>query len=325
MALAESEKLLGPLVDAVQSAALVLPNDATDHLAERHEATMLWCLQIEVRLLELGRWFAAAEICYLVLKGPAVAHLDERDPSARSFVDVDLLVAAEDLDRAVEVLEDRGATRPWPQRRPGFDSRFAKGVTMTSFDGIEIDLHRMICDGVYGLRVPPGELFEGVESFELGGTKMRAMSRPHRFLHAAYHAVLGSPTPGLSSLRDIARYMSAGDLAPQAVVPIARGWGGEVVLAVAVAETLSALDFDAPGWAQWLSSTDTDPVESGRIERQRREGSSIGRAKVDALREMPGTRLKAAYAFAVLWPTAEHLEARGLRRSTMWRSLLHRP
>ncbi len=322
---AESQRLLGPLQEAVESGRLLIPAAAREYLAARQAATMLWCLQIEVRLLELCEWFAeAGGVEFRVIKGPAVAHLDELDPALRSFADLDLLVAADDLDRAVAVLEAHGATRPWPQRRPAFDRRFAKSVTMTCQDSVEVDLHRTLCDGAYGVRLPLAELFRDVESFELGGEQIRALSAPHRMLHAAYHAVLGSRTPRLSSLRDIAGYLTTPELGPEFIVPTAERWRGVEVLAVAVEETFDALHFSAPVWTDWLADAELDRQQLEVIERHRREGSSFGRAKLDLWHELPGAAAKLAYGRAVIWPTSAHLRERGLRRADPVKSLLGR-
>lgn len=312
---AEGVRLLGPMFDAVLNGDLDLPDDAAAYLVERHEANLLWCIELEVRLLELRDQFAAAGgVEHLVLKGPAIVHLDETDPSMRSFADIDVLVAARDIDLAVATLERSGAKRAWPQRRPGFDRRFAKSVTMTGTDNIEIDIHRMLCDGVFGIRVPNSELFASAEMFTLAGESIPALSRTNRLLHAAYHAVLGSPEPKLSSLRDLARYLASPDLGPAQVAPAAEHWNGTAVLATAIEATLTRLTFDAPNWRQWLTTVRVPQRELSLVARQRHEGSSFGRAKVDMWRELRGVR-RFQYVAAVAIPSAEHLRARGMRRT----------
>ena len=319
---AESERLLGPLYEASISGAVELTDAAKQLLVERLKATMLWCLHLETRLIELRAEFAAAGgVDTLLLKGSAVAYLDEDDPILRSSSDVDLLVRGAHIDRAVSVLERLGATRPWPQRRSGFDRRFAKSVTMTMLDGVEIDLHRSLCDGVHGHRIPLPELFADAEEFTIGGERIGALCRPHRMLHAAYHAMLGSSAPNLLSLRDLAGYLAAPDLGPDRVVPIAERWRGEAVLHLAVRSTLDALNVSAPAWQNWAETTAVDPPEQAIVDRQRREGSSFGVAKLDLWREL-GPRDKAAYARALLWPSTGHLSARRQRRSDPFRALL---
>lgn len=337
IAVAEAERLLGPLLDAALEGEVEVPEPSLERLVERHAAAMAWCVLIEARLLEVRSWFDdAGGVEHRVIKGAAVAHLDESDPAMRSFADLDLLVAADDIDRAVGVLEASGAKRPWPQRRPGFDRRFAKSVTLTCPDGIEIDVHRALCDGVHGVRVPLAELFEQSDSFDLGGESVLALTSPHRMLHAAYHAVLGSHTPRLMSLRDLARYMARLDLSPDVIAPIARSWRGEAVLAAAVDVTSAKLGLDArtllgagasspqsgwPAWLAWSATVDVSDAEAAVVAAQQREGSSFGRGKLKVLRELPGFSRKVAYGRAVAWPSAGHLAARGLRRSDALRSL----
>lgn len=337
IAAAEAERLLGPLLDAANAGEIEMPERSLERLDDRHAAAMAWCVLIEARLLEVRSWFdAAGGVEHRVVKGPAVAHLDESDPTMRSFADLDLLVAADDLDRAVTVLEQQGAVRPWPQRRPGFDRRFAKSVTLTSPDGIEIDVHRTLCDGVHGVRIRLDELFGQTNDFEIGGERIPSLTAPHRMLHAAYHAVLGSPTPRLMSLRDMARYMARDDLTPDVVVPIAGRWRGEAVLAAAAEATSATLDIDVPpgtdhsdhsGWAAWSSwsswsaGVQTPPAETEIIATQQREGSSFGRGKLAMMREMKGLGPKAGYGLAVVWPSSDHLAARGMRRYDVLRSL----
>lgn len=320
---AERTRLLGPLMDAALNGDLVLPDDTIAYLVERHEANMLWCIRLEVRLLEVRDQFeAAGGVEHLVVKGPAIAHLDEDDPSMRSFADIDILVAAPHIDRAIQVLEHAGATRPWPERRPGFDRRFAKSVTMTGADHIEVDVHRMLCDGVFGIRVPVDELFADAEAFALGGEAVPTLSRAHRMLHSAYHAVLGSPAPKLSSLRDLARYFSSPDLSPSVVAPVAERWRGTAVLATAVDLTTNELNFDSLEWNDWLASVSVAPTEFQRVERHRIEGSSFGRGKFDMWRELPTTSKRLQYLTALALPGSEHLRARGMRRTDSARAVL---
>ncbi len=317
--LAEGQGLLGALVDAVASGLIGLDDAAREQLAGRHEACMRWCLGIEVRLLEIGEWFdAVGGIRHVVLKGPSVAHLDEADPASRSFADLDLLVAAEDLGRAVDVLRRHGAVRPWAERRPHFDRRFAKSVTMMCPDGIEVDLHRTLVDGAHGVRVPVDELFGSTAVLTLGGAPVEVLGRPHRMLHAAYHAVLGSPTPRLASLRDLAGYFGAADLQPDRIAPTIARWRGEAVLATAIEATRAELGCEVDSWSSWLATTRIDDGERAIVSRQRLGGSSFGRHGVDVVRELPGWQTRAGYTLAALWPTDEHLRSRALRRRDLF-------
>ena len=256
-----------------------------------------------------------------MIKGPAIAHLDALDPSVRTFADVDLLVAAHDIDRAVAVLTAMGGTLPWAERRNGFDRRFAKSVTPTLPDGVEFDLHRTPADGVFGHRIPLDRLFADPDHFEIGGVSFGALSSKHRLLHSAYHLLLGSPQPALMNLRDLAGYLANGELGPDVVVPEAELWRGGAVLAMAVDLVAERLGVKVPAWVKWRAGYRLDPDEVVMVERHRREGSSLGRAKLDVAREM-SLRDRAAYLTALAWPSKAHLEDRSLRRRDALASLI---
>lgn len=306
--LATQEKVLGPLLVTVDAGALRLADHLVDRVVAGHEGTMLWCMHLEHRLLEVKAWFeVAGGIDFVVLKGSAVAHLDEPDPSLRSFADLDLLIAADHMDRAIAVLEGHGAVRRQPQQRPGFDRRFAKGVGLACPDGVEIDVHRTLTGRAHGFRIPLDELFAEPDPFTVGGEQFSALSRSHRALHAAYHAVAGSPTPPLRTLRDLAGYLSSPELGPEVVAPIAERWRGTAVLAEAVQATLDAFTFDAGAWTDWLAAVEVDPAETALLER----GRHPIRWPIEwtTVREL-GWRDRAAFVWAVAVPSAEVLAAR---------------
>lgn len=305
--------LTGPLVDAVEAGAVQLPDDLAAQLAVTHRARLIWCLQLERRLVVAARRLADEGVDLLVIKGPAIAHLDESDPALRTFSDIDLLVRSDHLDRAVRVLGEMGAVRPYSERRPGFDSRFAKSVTLTFPGGMEFDVHRSLCDGVHGFRIPLDRLFERPDRMCLAGTELSALAPVHRVLHSAYHAVLGSPRPKLMSLRDLAAYLADPAVDQAEVLAQARLWRGEAVLASAVTEVASAFCWLPPIWRTWLDSNVVAAREARIIDRQKSEGSSFGPAKVTSLRELPW-RDRPSFALGVAVPSRDHLRSRDVRR-----------
>lgn len=237
-----------------------------------------------------------------------MAQLDYPDPSLRSFADLDILIAGHDMDRAIEVLAEHGAARRIPERRPGFDRRFIKGVGTKCADGVEIDVHRSLTGGPHGFRIPLNRLFAESEVFEIGGVPIRALSRRHRALHAAYHGVVGSPVPPLRTLLDLAGYLTSGDLTPDVLVPEAEQWRGEAVLAVAVRATLSTLDFDAPAWQDWLAAVRSDPEELAIIQ----AGHRTPRWPIEwsTVREL-SWRDRVAFCYAVAVPSSAVNKSRG--------------
>lgn len=321
---ATTQRLLGPLLRASAEGGVELDPDLSEEAQQGHAAAMHWCLLVERRYLDARRWFdAAGGVRHVVVKGPAIAHMDEDDPAERSFADLDLLVDSGDLETAVAALQEQGGTRRWAERRPGFDRRFAKSVTITCADGMEVDLHRSLCDGVHGFRIPLERLLSMPDHFELAGTAVPALGPVHRLLHSAYHAVLGSPEPRLMSLRDLARYLSRPDLDPSTVQSEVRRWRGEAVLAAAVRSVTTTLAVDLAPWATWLEQTEVSPTEARLVEAQRREGSKLGPGKLLALRALPWSQ-RPSYALALALPSRAHLASRGLRRRDLARRALAR-
>lgn len=318
--LAAREKVLGPLLVVVDAGALRLPDHLVERVVAGHEGTMLWCMHLEHRLLEVKAWFeVAGGVDFRVVKGPAVAHLDEFDASLRAFADLDLLVRSDHFDRAISILERHGAVRRTPQRRPGFDRRFNKSVGLTCPDGVELDVHRTFTGGAHGFRVPVGRLFESPDKFVVAGEEFLAPDLVVRALHAAYHGIVGSRTPPLRTLRDLAGYLSRTGLGPAVLAAEAERWRGGAVLAEAVRATLTAFDFEAPGWQDWLGRTEVDPEELEVIRRQHDAGGVP--VLWSTVRELRG-RERAAYLWAVAAPSRQVLADRGeTSAGRVWRGL----
>lgn len=321
----QGQRLTGALTAAVEAGAIVLDDHQEERLASAHLAALTWCLRLEERLCEVAETLEAAGVVdLLVVKGPAIAHVDDVDPARRTFGDLDLLVRGADVDRAVDALLTAGASRPYAERRPGFDRRFAKSVTLTFPDGIEIDLHRTICDGVHAVRLPIDRLSVDPTTFDLGGRTFATPGPTGRLLHAAYHAVLGSPTPRPMSRRDLLGYLRRTDGAVAPVADEAARWGGTAVLHAAVASVRALPGASLPGWSTWADATTIPEKERSIVAAQRRDGSSYGRSRLRVLIELDTWRDRLAYAGAVLVPSREHLATRGLTRGSLIRRATRR-
>lgn len=135
------------------------------------------------------------------------------------------------MDRAIAALQAGDAVRRIPERRPGFDRRFAKGVGMACGDLVEIDVHRTLCGGALGYRIPVDRPFAEPGRFTIGGT-----------------SVLTHPA-----------------LTPDGLSAEARRWGGEAVLAEAVRTALSELTFDAPAVAVTAAMSRDSVISSVRM------------------------------------------------------------
>lgn len=254
LALARAQRAEGPLAQAIAAGALVVTPTQQDQAFAAHRAAMSLTLLLERDLLAVHGRLVDAGVDLLVVKGAATAHLDETDPSARAFGDIDLLVRASSLEAAISVIEQHGGTRRHLEPRPGFDTRFSKGVSFRFARNCEIDLHRTLAPGPFGLRVDLDELFASRQRYEIGGVALAALDRPSRFLHAAYHAVLGDAYPRLTTLRDLVRTAPVSDDECRTALGRAGRWRSTAVVGAALDHAIATFGWTPPeplrSWAR---------------------------------------------------------------------------
>ena len=246
------ERLSGHLMRAIAAGDVSMSSAAQQAVSQFHMSCMLRALQLEQTLVRVCDLLDDADIELRVLKGPAVSRTVYDDAVTRSFVDVDVLVPSRDFDRAVAALAAAGYTRTLPELRPGFDRRFAKSVTFVDDRGCQVDLHRTLVVGPFGLMVDTDDLFRTHEIVEIAGRPLRTLAPEEQFLSVCYHAALGDVPPRLSVLRDVAEMLLRVQMDTARVLALARRWGGEIVVARAVRLAWTALrPQDVPSLVDW--------------------------------------------------------------------------
>lgn len=259
-----NERVLGVAVRGIDQGS-VLGDDATlANIIDAHDAVMAQTMRIEIAAIEASRMLDDAGIDHRVLKGTALAHTAAVRPADRSFRDVDVLVDGSDVDAAVALFIRDGATRSTAELRPGYDARFGKSVTLRH-NGIEIDLHRVLSPGPFGVWMKPKELFLLKRTVQVGGRGLPTLDPTDHLVHACYHVALGQVTPVLSNLRDIAMLASSPTDPPDAErfeETIAR-WRGGAVVKRAVRLAQARLDATLP---QFLSDYAHRPVPAAELE-----------------------------------------------------------
>ena len=300
---AADHRVLGLLRSAVDSGALpATPAQRTRARAD-HRMALLRVLALEQHLVSVTALLADAGVETRVLKGSAYAHLDYPDPALRSFVDLDLLFRPGDIARAVSVLSAVGLTRILAEPRPGFDRRFDKGTTLRAPD-FEIDVHRTFVLGPWGFRVDLDALWLSGDSFTIGGHTLTALSAPHRFLHACYHAALGDWPLRLGSLRDVAELHPADE---PGMIALAGSWGVQAVVAAAVADSTRLLGLPVTGPLRtWASSYVPTRRESQWLGLHTQSNKTFAAQAIATLPVLPSLREKAAYLRALLLPNAPY-------------------
>ena len=277
---------------------------------------MARAVQLDELLLPVVDVLERSEIDHRVLKGAAVASLDEIDPAWRSYGDVDVLVPAHRLLAAADSLASldlHPVAEPVSRRWAG---RYAKSMTLVHPSGAQVDLHRILAAGPFVSRLRAACLFEQGRPFRVGDRELMALSDVHRLLHACYHATLGG-SRGARHRRDI--LLLAHRVSPSALTAeLADGWSPAVVSDALRWAGEPALP---DGWVGWLRDVRLEPADEELI---RVYSGSFRDVAFAELRELRGVTSRARYAGALLWPSRANLAARGRRRISHLRDLTSR-
>jgi hypothetical protein len=311
-------RLTGLLRRAVRDGGLELTPDEERDLLEVHRFLVGRALKLESVMVELCHQLTQLPIEYRVLKGPALANTIYPDPATRPYVDIDLLVRAEDLDRAAEWLERSGARRVRVEPRPGFVSRYGKSIEFVRPDGVSVDLHCSLAPGVWALLIDADALFRNASDVPVLNTSLFGLGPRERFLHACYHATVGSIGLRLLALRDVLQCAAAPDFDWEDALELAREWSGLTVVAVAVhrASTFLTPHRSSP-MLEWAVShvPSTRDVRLFAI----RSGIAESPGTDDIFRmvmAINGPLNKLRYLTALALPTTEYLAERGQTRRT---------
>lgn len=309
MAAAHEHRLHGLLAHAIAEGLLPVTPDQAAEAADRHRAALSSCVHLEVVLQRAARALGRAGVQFRVLKGPAHARLDYPDPAMRTFGDIDLLVRAADYPAALRALQAGGFTRTLPPVHPTFDREWTKGATLESDDGWELDVHRTLAAGRFGLTIDLDELLSTGQPFRVGDVELTALTPAARLVHACYHVTLGGNLRWVSH-RDIAQLVLDPALDLTEPVDLARHWRGEAVLAAGLVQAWEALgltcDHPLLEWARALRA----PADQAAALATYRSDPSFRAQALTALPVLPSLRAKARYLGSLAFPSDEHLHAR---------------
>ncbi len=322
-ALAQSDRLAGLLVEAIGQGIIEVEGDQEQSAAELEEAWQRHVLAAERLLLKILSSFDQAGITYRVFKGAALAHVVYPDPSQRVFGDLDLLIPGAQLAEARQHLVTHfDGDDIFPEVRPGFDAEFAKDV-LVRVEGIEIDLHRTLAAGPFGMRIPVAQLFHNPATFTLAGQHIQTMAPVPTFLQVCYNAALGDVPPRLLSLRDVAQVQQHYELTLSDVQRTAQAWGAEAVVSYAVATAWKTLNVAPCELSEWAQSYSAGPLDARLLAASVSEKRSYTRA-LAMLFAMDGVSQRVRYLRGILAPSPEYLATRGWTRGSHVKRALNR-
>jgi hypothetical protein len=306
-------RLSGFLLAGIADGAVAATSSQADEAQQAHAAALRWCMLLEHCLLEAVARLAGAGIEHRVLKGPAMAHLVYRPPSVRTFFDIDLLVPPHQFEPALHVLADAGYRRVCPELRPGFDRAFSKAVTLVGPRDVQIDLHRTLAFGRFGLHIDAGQLFDEPSPLVVSGTSLLALGPERRFLHACYHAALTPESGRLLSLRDVAEMLAGPPLDASMVRDLATSWRGVPVVAVVLGLLRDRTGRPTPPELAWAVRHRIRPADRRALRATGTGGEAIG-----ALPAIAGLGPRLRFLSALAAPDRAFLRHRGHRGYLSW-------
>lgn len=303
-------RIAGLALAAVDVGAIEPPVRIVDRLRRAQDDAMLRCLDLERRLLAVVARLRDGGIDPLVLKGSALAHASYPDPAWRPFLDIDLLVRRPDRRRASEILSRAGYVPVRPSPRPAFDDRFAKAVVHRCADGAEIDLHRTIADGPFGVWIDADELTGMTVPWALADEPMRRLDDTGLFLHACVHAALGTANPGWIAIRDVAQTALRGRVDWRRAGELSARWRIAAVVRRSLETVRSRLAVELPAEA-WAAAGDVDEGQARALRAYSAAARVRGGPAIATVHALPTLRERAAYVGALTVPSRAFLEARG--------------
>ena len=266
-------------------------------------------LMLERTLLRVSEQLTSGGVDHRVLKGAAVAHLDYVGPGQRTFGDIDLIVRSEDVERVGGLIDGRRAE---PSSRPGFDRRFGKSQTYVVSTGHEIDVHRTLVLGPFGLSVHLPDLWGPGKEYVLAGRTLTALATEPRMLHAAYSCVLSDWPPRNHPRRDLAEMVLFGDFDTTAVTDMAHRWQAEAVLATALTETWAYFGLaDVTALTAWAARYRLTQRDERLLALYRRIDAPYAQLALNSLPLLDGWRARAAFTRSLALPDREFLRYRG--------------
>lgn len=313
------QRLSGLLVGALADGSLPATDEQRAEADRLHQHAMTQCVLLERVLLETVALLTANGVDHRVIKGPALAHTAYPDPAVRAFGDVDVVVPSASFDLAVEVLSAAGYRRQTPELRPGFDRRFGKGAALTTPGGLEVDLHRTLADGRFGLLVDVEELFASSSPLRIGGEVLRALGPEEQFLQVCFNAAIGTRERRLMPLRDVIQLATTTELDLDRLHLLCRRWRADAVLALAVNRAWEVLAVERGGaLPSWAAAYRTSRRDAAALRLHTAADAAWGPAALVGVTAVQGAGAKLAYLHAVVLPDRRLSATHGAGTATRW-------
>ena len=305
------QRITGFASAEARAGSFVVTEEQGAELEERHRSAMAMVLVLDHLLVEVSSAMTEAGLPTVVLKGAAVADTFYPDRSWRSFGDLDLLISAADWRKACDVLERLGFRRIIPEPRPGFDERFGKGASFEDARKLQVDLHRTLAMGPFGLWIDHEALLEGTTAFAVKDVSLRRLDDTNALIHACIHAALGRQHPQLVPLRDVLQMAWSGRIDWGSLSARMLEWRLTAPVSHAMRTAGATLGVPLPDDARDVVHRPVGAIERRALRAYTTDRKGRGGPELSALWAIPGIRPRAAFVRAMLFPDRRFLEAEG--------------
>jgi hypothetical protein len=265
-----------------------------------------------------------------LLKGAALAASLYPNLALRPMCDLDLLVPADGLERAVQAVVELGYRRLVPEMAPGLDrqARYHVALSGGPQGQVSVELHWRLVAGEADWRSPPVEWFwRQTESWTMQQPDGRILSalqlRPTaHLLYLAAHLAFqhGGGSSRLGWLYDLHLILARrGDqLDWNALLEKAREFRWSAALGSALSRARDVLATPLPPDLLEKLAAGRDVESERAVAAGRSTGASRGARVYEELRALDW-RGRARLALAILWPSPDYLRWRHrLRPAWLW-------
>jgi hypothetical protein len=189
---------------------LRMPAKLGETLAAHHRKNLLLELRRVADLRRLDATLTAANLPYLILKGPVLAASVYPDRASRTMTDLDLLIADEEMTRAMEVLATIGYRVPAQFAGSEVEAGDAPPLVHDQPGGLVLELHSML-DSLPEERAALAAVLPSARRVPVGhGLELPAPERGEFFAHVVAHVSKHHRFEGeLRSLLDVALLLKA--------------------------------------------------------------------------------------------------------------------
>ena len=189
---------------------LRMPAVLVETLSAHYRKNLLLELRRVADLRRLDGTLTAARIPYLVLKGPVLAASVYPDRAARTMTDLDLLIAEEEMGRAMEALETIGYRVPAEFAGTEMEAGDAPPLVHDEPGGLVLELHSML-DSLPEERAALAATLPAACRASVGhGLMLPTLERGEFFAHVVVHLSKHHRFEGeLRSLLDVALLLHA--------------------------------------------------------------------------------------------------------------------